>query len=242
MRRCSDGRELEHADAPSKRLLVISPHADDAELGCGGYMFRTAAAGGAVLNLVVAVGDVHFAHLGRVVTRAERLAELERSMAVLGAESRVLFTGHDRFIDTMPLADLVTALEVTISGFRPAEILIPLPSSHQDHEAVYRAAVAACRPSSLTGSVQLIAAYEYSATSWGAGSAADAGRGGLYAEIGEAGLAAKLEALRCYRTQVRDDLHCWSIEAARARAKMRGLESNLDHAELFHVMRMVVRS
>ena len=60
-------------------------------------------------------------------------------------------------------------------------------------------------------------------------------------EIGEAGLAAKLEALRCYRTQVRDDRHCWSIEAARARAKMRGLESNLGHAELFHVMRMVVR-
>ena len=242
MRRCSDGRVDDHADAPSKRLLVISPHADDAELGCGGYMFRAAEAGGAILNLVVAVGDVHFAHLGRVVTRAERIAELERSMAVLGAEHRVLFIEHDRYLDTMPLADLVTALEVTISGFRPTEILIPLPSSHQDHEAVYRAAVAACRPSSLTGSVQLIAAYEYSATSWGAGSAADAGRGGLYAEIGEAGLEAKLAALRCYETQVRDDLHCWSIEAARARAKMRGLESNLDHAELFHVMRLIVRS
>ena len=79
----------------------------------------------------------------------------------------------------MPLADPVTAIEVTISGFRPTEILIPLPSSHQDHEAVYRAAVAACRPSSLTRSAQLIAAYEYSATSWGARSAADAGRGGL---------------------------------------------------------------
>jgi N-acetylglucosamine malate deacetylase 1 len=243
MRPCIDGQILEHADTvnPGKRLLVISPHADDAELGCGGYMHRTAEAGGAVLNLVVAVGDVHFAHLGRVVSRAERIAELDRSMAVLGAERRVLFSERDRYLDTVPLADLVTALEVTISGFRPTEILIPLPSSHQDHEAVFRASVAACRPSSLTGSVQLIAAYEYSATSWGAGSAADAGRGGLYAEIGEVGLQAKLEALRCYRTQVRDDLHCWSLEAARARAKMRGLESNLDYAELFHVMRKVVR-
>lgn len=171
MRRCSDGRGPHHADAvvPGKRLLVISPHADDAELGCGGYMFRTAEADSAVLNLVVAVGDVHFAHLGRVVTSAKRLAELERSMAVLGAEHRVLFTGHDRYLDTMALADLVTALEVTISSFRPTEILIPLPSSHQDHEAVYRAAVAACRPSSLTGSVQLIAAYEYSQPAGGRG-------------------------------------------------------------------------
>lgn len=174
MRLRSDGRVLDHVATPGKRLLVISPHADDAELGCGGYMFRTAEVSGAVLNLVVAVGDVRFAHLGRVVTRAERMAELERSMAVLRAESRVLLTEHDRYLDIMPLADLVTALEVTISGFRPTEILMPLPSSHQDHEAVYRASVAACRPSSLTGSVQLIAAYEYSATSWGAGSAAAA--------------------------------------------------------------------
>ena len=63
----------------------------------------------------------------------------------------------------------------------------------------------------------------------------------LYAEIGEAGLAAKLEALRRYRTPIRGDLHCWSLETARAKLKMRGLESNLNHAELFHVMRMVAR-
>ena len=174
MRLCSDELVLEHADAaaPGKRLMVISPHADDAELGCGGYMHRTAEAGGAVLNVVVAVGDVHFAHLGRVVTRAERIAELDRSMQVLGAERRVLFTEHDRYLDTMPLADLVTTIEVTISGFQPTEVLLPLPSSHQDHEATFRACVAACRPSSLARCVQLIAAYEYSATSWGAGSGA----------------------------------------------------------------------
>ncbi len=78
---------------------------------------------------------------------------------------------------------LVTAFEVMIRGFRPTEILIPLPLSHQDHEAVYRAAVAACWPLNLTGSVQLIAAYEYSATSWRAGSAADAGRGGAPGKV-----------------------------------------------------------
>ena len=111
MRRCSDGPVLDHVTAavPGKRL-PSSSHADGAELGCGGYMFRTAEAGSAVLNLVVAVGDVRFAHLGRVVTRAERLAELKRSMAVLGVEHRVLFSEGDRYLDTIPLADLVSAI------------------------------------------------------------------------------------------------------------------------------------
>ena len=227
---------------PATRLLVVSPHADDAELGCGGYMHKVARQGGTVMNIVMAVGDVRFDHLGRIVTGAERIAELRASMQVLGSDCKVLYERKDRYLDTVPVAELVHQLEIVLEDFQPTEILLPLASSHQDHEATFRACVAACRPSSLTRTVQLIAAYEYSATSWGAGSAADAGKGGLYAEIGTAGLAAKLAALRCYMTQIRDDQHCWSLEAARARAKMRGLESNLDHAELFHVMRLIVRS
>jgi hypothetical protein len=90
--------------------------------------------------------------------------------------------------------------------------------------------------------VQLIAAYEYAASGWGSGSSADAGRGGMYVEIGEEGLEAKIAALRCYKTQIRDDNHCWSIESARARAKMHGLESGLDYAELFYIMRQLVRT
>jgi LmbE family N-acetylglucosaminyl deacetylase len=221
------------------RLLVVSPHADDAELGCGGYMAWVHRTGGQVLNVVVAVGDVFFAHLGRTVSYAERISELDASMQVLGAERFICFAEHDSRLDTVPLVDIVLRLEHQIRTFEPTEILIPLPSSHQDHEASYRACLAACRPSARTATVQLIAAYEYPATSWGAGSAADAGKGGLYVEIGESGLEAKLKALRCYRSQIRAEAHCWSLTAATVMARMRGIEAGLHHAELFHVMRQI---
>jgi LmbE family N-acetylglucosaminyl deacetylase len=83
-------------------LLVVSPHADDAEFGCGGYMAWVHRTGGQVLNVVVAVGDVFFAHLGRTVSYAERISELDASMQVLGAERFICFAEHDSRLDTVP--------------------------------------------------------------------------------------------------------------------------------------------
>jgi LmbE family N-acetylglucosaminyl deacetylase len=223
------------------KLMVISPHADDAELGCGGYLWKTHIGGGKTRIAVVATGDIFFEHLGRVVDKEERKRELRASSRVLFASATVLFPGMDKQLDQLPIYRIVEEIEKEIKEFQPTEILIPLPSSHQDHDVVYRACLAATRPSNVTQSVQLIAAYEYAATSWGPGSAADAGRGGLYVDIGVGGLQKKLEALRCYRTQVRVDGHCWSEAAAEAMAKMRGLECGMELAELFHILRLVRR-
>jgi LmbE family N-acetylglucosaminyl deacetylase len=223
-------------------LLVISPHADDAELGCGGYMYQNQRTGDRVLNVVLAVGNVYFEHLSRIVTIEERLEELSRAMAILQCESYVCFEEFDTRLDTLPLTNIISKIENQIKLFKPREVLIPLPSSHQDHEVAYRACIAACRPSMKTASIELIAAYEYPATSWGAGSGADAGKGGLYVEINEEALQTKLAALRCHESQIREDGHCWSLTAATAMAKMRGLEAGLEYAELFHVMRAVRRA
>jgi LmbE family N-acetylglucosaminyl deacetylase len=205
-------------------------------------MHRVTEAGGEVMNVVVALGDVHFAHLGRTVTAEERMSECHDSMSVLGVQHcKGLFWAHDRKLDTLPLVEIIGELDKVQRDFRPTEILIPLPSSHQDHEITYRACLAATRPSAFNDTLQLIAAYEYPATVWGPGSGADAGKGGMYVELPETSLKAKTDALNCYRTQMREGQHCFSVDASVAQARMRGLECGLEYAELFHVMRKVVR-
>jgi LmbE family N-acetylglucosaminyl deacetylase len=222
-----------------RRLMVVAPHADDAELGAGGYMARTIEEGGEVLVVLLAVGPVFFPHLGRVVTAEERLGEMEAALKVLGVSSCAVFAKDtDGKLDTVPTFEVVHFLDRIQREFRPTELLIPLPSSHQDHVMAHRAAVAAARPRS--GGPELVAAYEYPASRWGEGSSADAGRGGLYVEISP-WMKQKLDALREHRTQMRPDGHCFSIAAAEALAVMRGLESGLEKAELFHVMRRVMR-
>lgn len=219
-------------------LAVISPHPDDIELGCGGYIAKRIAEGWSVRCLVLATGDVFFRHLKRVVTEEERRQESLNGLAVLGVPpENVSFplSGWDTRLDAMPRRDLIEQMEVWLRAGNPTEVLFPLSSSHQDHEAVYKAAVSACRPSALGPSVKLIAAYEYTGSSWGEGGGCDSGTGGLYVDIGSV-IHLKTAALKQHKSQIRDG-HCWSTEAMQSLARLRGMEAGVEFAEKFHVMR-----
>lgn len=219
------------------RVLVLSPHADDAEIGCGGYIARTIAEGGEVCVALMTVSDIDFLHRG-VVTAEERLAEFHNSMRVLGVQStQVLSTGLDGKLYTSPQSEFVKALDKLQGIFQPDTVLIPLPSSHQDHRYCWEVGIATTRPTPSKHSPGMIAAYEYPSTSWGDGSDANAGRGGIYVNV-SAHWDTKVESLRMYATQMRGEGNLFSVTGIEALARLRGLESGFAYAELFHTLRI----
>lgn len=220
-----------------KKLLVLSPHADDAELGCGGYIARTIAEGGEVLVAVATVGDTKFIHSGRVVPASERVEELKGSMSVLGVKDyRVLTYGFDTSLNTYPQGAMVAMLDELQQEFKPTEVLVPLPSAHQDHKYCWEVGVASTRPSYSRHSPTIVAAYEYPLTSWGEGSAARGFNGGLYVNV-TSYWDAKVQALEKYKSQMRGANDLISIHGMEALGKLRGLESGFTYAELFYTLR-----
>ena len=98
-----------------RRILVVAPHADDEVLGCGGTILKAVAQGASVHLLIVSVGDlVRVGDGGELRTGSERVEEVERVAAFLGAASwEVAFhdsESHMR-LDAMPRRDLVAVLE-----------------------------------------------------------------------------------------------------------------------------------
>lgn len=223
-----------------KRLLVLSPHADDAEIGCGGYISRVVGEGGEVLVVLATVGDIFFHHLQRIVTAEERLSEFESSMSALGVQhKRVLTQNLDSNLNTYPQGQMVAMLDTLHLEFKPTEVLLPLPSAHQDHRYCWEVGVAATRPSAVTHALDMVAAYEYPLTSWGDGSAANSFRGGVYVNITDH-WNAKVTAIRAYGTQMREG-NPIGLEALKALARMRGMEAGFEYAELFHALRIRIR-
>lgn len=221
----------------NKRVMVLSPHADDAEIGCGGYMARTIAEGGQVLVSVATVSPVHFLHLGRSVSAEERIEELRASMGVLGASFQVLTQGRDGCMAQYSQGEMVKLLDDSMEEFKPDVVLIPLPSSHQDHRYCWEVGIATCRPSPSKHQPCMIAAYEYPSTSWGDGAEANAGRGGIYMDV-SAYWDTKVASLMKYETQMRAKGHLFSIDGCEALARLRGLEAGFQYAELFHALRI----
>lgn len=225
-----------------KTVLVFSPHADDAEIGVGGYIARTIAEGGRVIVAVASVGAIKFLHLNREVESKEREAELHASLNRLGVlkkDIHVLTHGYDSRMHDLPTGDMVALLDELQEQYKPDEVLIPLPSAHQDHRYCWDIGVAATRPSPAKHSPSLVAAYEYPLTFWGSGAERSTFHGGLYVNVTDY-WKFKLEALSQYKTQMRDNSPI-GLQGVEALASLRGLEAGVAKAELLHVLRMVVK-
>jgi len=222
------------------RLMVIAPHCDDAELGCAGYMAKTIDDGGEVIVVIATVGDIHFLHRDEIVDKMTRIEEFKAAIKVLGVKDYMVVTfDYEAKLNTFPSGNMVKALDQAQDEWKPDEVLIPLPSAHQDHKYMWDVSVAATRPSPAKHMPTLIAAYEYPSTSWGEGAEVSSFRGGMYVDIG-AHIDQKMKCLDEHKSQMRDGDHLISTEAVKALARIRGLEAGFQYAELFQILRLRV--
>src|SRR5262249_44896986 len=154
----------------------IAPHADDETFGCGGTMARAKALGASVYVIVVSVADlVHYSHDHPLVSGSRRASEFHQAMEVLGVDGTDILYHDERVhmrVDALPRRDLVARIErespLAIDTLRPDVLLFPAVSYNQDHEAVYKAVYAACRPHLPTEKpfVRVVLSYDQPQLSW----------------------------------------------------------------------------
>jgi len=231
----------------NKRILVIAPHADDEVLGCGGTILKAIAQGAEVYIMVVTVGDlVRVGDGDEKRTASERVVELEKVRAFLGAtDAEVVMTDEERHmrLDAIPRRDLTGILErdarLSLRNLKPHIVFLPAPSYNQDHEAVCKAGLTACRPHDPKAllSPPAVLLYEYPPNSWCLPH--ERFLPSLYVDITEH-LEKKMEAYALYVSQVRAGLHQNSPQNVRDLAALRGKEIGVVAAEAFQTMRFVL--
>lgn len=220
-----------------ERVLVIAPHADDEVLGCGGLIEKACRTGNRVKVVIGTVGDTKHRHNGLVVTGDTRKVELANAMNYLGCDDfEVLYEDKDALLDTIPKKELVTKLENILDDFNPTMVFIPLPSYHQDHQALNMACISALRPNP-NNKIKLIALYEYPFIGWQQSKFWN-NIGELYLDISQT-VHKKIEALKKHTSQIRDPNHLISPESVYKWAEIRGLEAGCKFAEKYYVMRLL---
>ncbi|WP_102126290.1 PIG-L deacetylase family protein [Deinococcus planocerae] len=221
-----------------RKTLIISPHADDEVLGCGGLMHTLRETGDEVHVLIAVTADSFLWHHGGVVTGETRRQETRHacaSLGVCGENVHFLYEQGDGRLDTVPQQELVMALDLLLRRLRPTAVLIPYPSFHQDHRALFQACFAALRPRA-EDTVALVAMYEYPNIVW----QYDQLPGGdWYLRLDEAAVEAKVEAMLCHTSQIREGPHPISPDSIRTWARYRGMEIGAPAAERFRVLRAI---
>ena len=221
----------------NKTVLIVAAHADDEALGCGGTIARHVADGDTVHAVFMADG-VSSRPGAAVVELDRRMASAKQAHVILGLQ-RVVYLGlPDNRMDSLPLLDVVQALESVLQGIAPQVIYTHHHGDlNIDHRITHQAVMTACRP--LPGSlVREIYCFEVlSSTEW-ATPQQEPFVPNVFVNISDF-LAIKLKALQAYQLEIRPAPHSRSIEHAEYLARHRGHTFGVAAAEAFVAIRVI---
>lgn len=219
----------------NNRVLIIAPHPDDEVLGCGGTIKRLSSEGADVAILIVSRGKSEMYSEERILNVRNEAIMAHKILGV--SDTRFLdYPAPD--LDVVPNSDISASIYKVINELEPETMFLPhYGDIHHDHRAVFNAGMVAARP--LKTSVRKIYTYEtLSETEWGKQSPGDVFTPTFYVNI-SAVLSFKLDAMTCYKSQLREPPNPRSLKTIEALANLRGSSVGLTYAEAFMTMRIV---
>lgn len=210
------------------KVLVITAHHDDLELGCGGLVYEWSRNGTSVFHAVCA------APTWKDRPRSALMKSGKAARDLLGHRSGLLDLagpGDPELLfppDPPPAEnEAIVRLEELLEFAKADLIITQSPNSTQTgHRYVGQVVLSAARRASV---VWLMEPMFPDAAPF---------RSQVYVPIGQAALEAKLDSLMLY--QESDGVRPELVAAARTRAELRGYEAGWSFAECFEVSRWVM--
>jgi LmbE family N-acetylglucosaminyl deacetylase len=205
-----------------KRVLVLAPHTDDGEFGCGGTLARLVDAGAEVRYVAFSIATRSLPDGFPPDTLAQ---EVREATAELGIPEAGLVV-HDFEVRSFP-EHRQEILELLISlwdEWKPHAVLQPsLRDIHQDHQVVAAEGLRAFKRTTILG-------YEIPWNNFDFGYQA-------YVALEKDHLERKAAALAKYESQhhrrYSDPEYIWNL------ARTHGINVNREYAEVFEVYRVV---
>lgn len=220
-------------DGWAKRALVLVSHLDDEALGMAGTIHYLSEACGFEVDVLVLSSKTTYnvPDIGRDVDLKDRAAAVAR---VLGVHQYYYLNFPDGRIGMdMPL--LVGGVEKLFHAIKPSLVFSHCRyDTNQDHRAAYRVSEILCRQFRRKGDLRAVFSYEVqSATNFGV---QEQFTPSVFFEID---IEKKLEALRCYSSELDSSPGSRNEEGVRALAMYRGTQCGSKFAEGFEVLKLV---
>lgn len=215
------------------RVLVIAPHPDDETLGCGGTLLKHVAAGDSV-SWVIVTKAYEPRWPKDVIERRER--QIEQVSAAYGFANRFRLTFPAARLDTVPLEDLLAAINEIVTKVKPDWIYtVHAGDIHSDHRVVFDATMSAVK--SFNSGVSRLLSYEtISSTDAMPPAPSTVFLPNVYCDITPY-LERKLEIMSLYEGEVHPYPLPRALESIRALARFRGATVATEYAEAFMLLR-----
>lgn len=206
-----------------KKILVLAPHTDDGELGCGGTIAKFCAEG----------REVHYAAFclcskslpaGLPPDTLEQECRVATAILGIPASNLILFNYEVRELPAKRQVILEELLQLN-NRIQPDLVLLPAASDiHQDHQTIHQEGMRAFKNVTFAGYELPWNNYSFNTN--------------FFIRLSESELNKKIDSLRSYESQShRNYMH---EEFTRSLAKVRGVQCNTQWAEAFEIYKWIV--
>ena len=206
-----------------KKVLVLAPHTDDGELGCGASIHKFSSEGAEVFYVAFSICTRSLPEYLHPMTLAE---EVKKATELLGVrkENLILYDYDVRHFPAIrqTILEEMVALEKQI---KPDLVLMPCSTDiHQDHQTVYAEGLRAFKRTTILG-------YELP---WNNLSFTT----NTFVTLNENNVQQKIKALNEYESQ--KSRSYLNADFIRSLAKTRGVQIAADYAEAFELIRWII--
>jgi LmbE family N-acetylglucosaminyl deacetylase len=168
-------------------------------------------------------------------------AEAREAYEILGVKDVIFREIPAARVADQPVWKLNRITDEVLKSVCPDILYVPFPFDlHEDHRKLFHSFAVAWRPCSEAGSgIKEIYSYEVmSETHWNVPYVEPGFLPNVWIDISDH-LEKKLEALKCFKSQILSAPHARSIEAIRALAVFRGAQAGVPAAEAFVTIRII---
>jgi LmbE family N-acetylglucosaminyl deacetylase len=205
-----------------KRILVLAPHTDDGELGCGGTIAKFCAEGREVYYVAFCLCSKSLP-AGCPPDTLEK--ECRQATAVLGIpSSRLILFNYE--VRTLPQArqQVLEELLQLHKDIQPDMVLLPAASDiHQDHHVVHQEGLRAFRNTTFAGYELPWNNYSFHTN--------------FFIRLTRDELSKKTDALKVYASQA--NRNYMQEDFIRSLARVRGVQCNTELAEAFEIYKLI---
>jgi len=222
------------------RVLIVAANPDDEILGCGGTVARFIKEGCEAYTLILGEGITSRDEKRDKAKRQKELDELKKQIftanKILGVKNIFVYDFPDNRFDTVPLLDIVKIIEKIKNNIKPNIIFTHYEKDlNIDHIITYQAVLTVTRPLP-TESVKEIYSFEIlSSTEYNYPLSFSPN---VFFDISE-DIDKKIEAIKKYKSELKDFPHPRSLEGVKLNAKYWGMHVGVKYAEAFKCVRVV---
>lgn len=208
------------------RVLILSPHTDDAELGCGGYITKLISENKTLLWVVFSTAEESLPDNLPPDTLVKEFEAVMKSLNLKKDQYRVYNFKVRQLPDNRQ--EILEILNNLKNEFHPSLVIGPsLNDYHQDHAVIANEMVRAFKTTSSIISYELPWNHlEF--------------RSQFFVKLDEENMIKKISLLNKYQSQIYIKRHYFTEDFIRGLALTRGAQINHKYAEAFDVIRMVI--